>query len=123
MIKELFEKTLKIDFPVFGYTLNVVLTNCIDISRNKINNKVGVPESRFDDCSGLHSYNKNDSEGFVFITASSPAGTIAHESSHAIYRMFTFYGVGFDDEAFAYHLGFVVDKVTAFMIKNKKQVK
>lgn len=120
MIKELREKVLKIDFPVFGYTLNIVLTNCIDISRNKINNKVGVAKGDFKYCAGIHSHNDNDSEAFIFITSSSTSGTIAHESSHAIYRIFEFYGLDFDDENFAYHLGFVVDKITDFMSKNKK---
>lgn len=64
MIKELSEKKLCIDFPVFGYKLNVVLTNSIDESRNKINHKVGVAKGDFNDCVGLHSQNEKDAEAF-----------------------------------------------------------
>ncbi len=119
MSDRLIEKKLKIAFPVFGYKLNVVITNSIDISRNKINSKVGVAKSNFEDCVGLHSHKETEPEAFIFITPFSTPGTIAHESSHAVYRMFEFYGLDFDDENFAYHLGFIVDKIHC-LIRNKK---
>lgn len=119
MIKYLIEKKFAINFDVFGYKLNVILTNSIDISRNKINNKVGVAKGDFNDCVGLHSCNEKDNEAFIFVTKNSSAGTISHEASHAVYRMFELYGLDFDDENFAYHLGFIVDKITEFLKRNK----
>lgn len=43
------------------------------------------------------------------------ADTISHEASHAIKHLFKTTGVKTDDEAFAYHLGYLVGKVHKFL--------
>lgn len=47
------------------------------------------------------------------------ADTISHEASHAVKQLFKSTGVKMDEEAFAYHLGYLVGKVHNFINQGK----
>lgn len=53
--------------------------------------------------------------GWLVVKPDVSADVIAHEAAHAIRALFTYTGVAFDDEAFAYHLGYLVGKIHDFI--------
>ena len=116
------EEHFSIDFPVFDYRLFVVYTDDIKKSRLSLNHKVGAPNEEISsNIDGLHSYNNLDTDAFILFTPKSSIGTIAHEVSHAIWRMFVYYGAEFENELFAYHLGYTLDQILKF--KNEVDMK
>ena len=56
-----------------------------------------------------------DTLSFVFLPYSASVGSIAHESWHVVRRMMEHAGVELDNEAVAYHLGFLVNKIFRFV--------
>lgn len=107
------EHHYSIDFPVFGYRVFIIYTSSVKESREKISHKVGVYDSSID-ADGLHSFNPKVPDSFIFFSPKSTIGTIAHEVSHAIWQMFNYYGMDFENEILAYHLGYMVDKILFF---------
>ncbi len=107
-----------IDFPVFGYRIIICYTADINKSRDTLKTKLGRMKNELGkNVDGLHSYHKDDPDGFIFFTRYSSIGTITHEISHALWQMFKYYGAKLENEIFAYHLGYTVDEVLKF--KNK----
>lgn len=109
------EEHYSVDFPVFNYRLFVIYTDDLIKTRLSLSHKVGAPKTIISSTvDGLHSYNNEESDAFILFTPDSSVGTIAHEVSHAIWRMFRFYGAKFENELFAYHLGYTLDKILEF---------
>lgn len=116
------EEHYSIDFEIFGYRLFVIYTDNLQKTRISLNNKVGAPNKEISSTvDGLHCCNDLESDAFVLFTPHSSIGTIAHEVSHAIWRMFKYYGAKFENELFAYHLGYTLDKILKF--KNEVDMK
>lgn len=108
----------KINFDIFGYTLNVIYTDNIEESRANLSHKIGrISPSLNKYTDGLFSYHADEPESYIFFVPKSSIGTIGHEASHALWEMFRYYGCELEDETFAYHLGYVIDKCIYF--KNK----
>lgn len=119
------EYTAKIDYPVFGYTLFICFTDDIEAARQNQKSWLGAleePLGPFVD--GLHSYNKMEClTGVIFFKPSSTIGVVAHELFHALWRMFEAVGANLENETFAYHLSYSLDKVLEFREKNLKKFK
>lgn len=109
------EEHYSVHFDVFNYKLYVIYTDNLRATRETLNNAVGVLKEPLTDCvDGLHCYNKREGDAFILITPETSIGSIAHEVSHAVWRMFKYYGAKFENELFAYHLGYTVDKILEF---------
>ncbi len=109
------EKETTIYLPIFNYHIDVVYTDNISESREARNHLIGAQDEvlhRYVD--GLHSYNKQEPKGFIFFTEKSSVGVIAHEVFHAIWRMFKYIGAKHENEVFAYHLSWILDRVLEF---------
>lgn len=113
-----------ISFDVFGYTLNIIYTDDIEQSRVRLNDKVDrLKSSLGNNIAALHSSHSEDSESYIFFTPKSSIGTIAHEVSHGLWNMFNYYGCELENETFAYHLSYTLDKCIDFKnLINKKKL-
>lgn len=116
------EKTFVIDFPVFAYHVNVIITNDIQRSRTDRNSQIG---SKFDlgPVLGLHSSNENTGGSWIFLYFDASPDVIAHESYHSVVRMLSWVGANPEEEVVAYHLGYVTDKIHKFINKFGKSKK
>jgi hypothetical protein len=108
-------------FEVFsGCRVYIIFTDDIIASVEYIRQRddfhTNTPRDRNAD--GL-TINVNNGNSYVILENEAPAaGTIAHEAWHVVYAVFKYMGVKLsDDEAVAYHLGYVVQKIVDFKIK------
>lgn len=104
------ERSFDLTFPVLArQKLTVVLTGDMESSWGK-----HLPEEKWSgegDEAGLY-WTDDKGTHFIFLPWTASAGTVAHESYHAVHEMFTFVDAKPDDETIAYHLGFIVDHIT-----------
>lgn len=112
-------RKLLIKIPIYKYNIYVVYSPDILKSRARYNVQIGGPY-KGGLVDGLHSYNEDSPDSYIFISPSSSIGTIAHECSHAIWQMFNFIGAEMDNENFAYHLGYILDKILEWKQLRKK---
>lgn len=103
-----------VTFPVFSnYTVYIVFTDSISESKFK---RYGNRDET-DNAHGLHVSTKSGDSHLLYKIEDAPTGILAHEAWHAIFRMFEWAGVELDNESVAYHLGYLVQRVSDF--KNK----
>ena len=60
---------------------------------------------------GIAIHCKDEGRSFVFLKHNASAGNVAHESWHVVRRMMNWLGVDLDNEAVAYHLGYLVNRI------------
>lgn len=65
----------------------------------------------------MHGGGAAGSSSLLILHESCSPGIVAHESWHAIRRILTSLDVELDNEAVAYHIGYLVNKVHVFMEK------
>lgn len=114
-----YERQKKIYLPVFGYTVSVVVTDDLQRSRTKRNSVIGHSYTVAPTLRALHSFNNDKAKSWLFFQSAPSAGTISHECSHAVHRMFNWIGAENEIELFAYHLGYLVDECFAILYPNK----
>ena len=113
------EKINKVYFPVFEYTVEVVITEDIISSRISRENIYGVYDNDGIQPKALHSYNINKNKCSVFYNKSTSISSIVHECVHAIDMMFVFIGASeIDTEIRAYYMAYLVDEICNML--NKK---
>jgi hypothetical protein len=106
------DKQHRIDFPVWNYTVHVVYTDDIRKARQARVSIVGALEEPLHEfIDAMHCYNPVEPDGIIFITPTTSAGVICHEAFHAMWRMFKWTGAKPENETYAYHLGYLVDKI------------
>lgn len=103
-----------IRFPIFGgYAVRVILSSSIA----RTGRRLGA------DCSGcagaLITRKDKPHLAWLLLCAKPDPATIAHESSHAVRALFRFAGAKADDEAFAYHLDYLVGSIHKFIERHK----
>lgn len=103
-------------FPVFnGYQVRVICAR--DVERT--GKRLGI------DLSGARAAFVTDTghprKGWIVFEAKPDEATIAHEASHAVRAIMRYAGAKVEDEVFAYHLDYLVDKIHRFLKKGKKQ--
>lgn len=100
----------KISFPVFnGYEVRVIQARNVASTAHRLREDLSNAEAGFitkDDRPGV---------GWLVLGPEPCPGTIAHEASHVVRALFAFAGVGNDEEAFAYHLDFLVGRIHKFL--------
>lgn len=100
-------------FAVFSdYSVRVILSS--DLERT--GRRLGA------DCRGCEAAfitAKQEGRGWMVFSRKPDAATIAHESSHAIRALFRFAGAKADDEAFAYHLDYLVGRIHKFIERKR----
>lgn len=109
------EKVRLVNFPVYSYRINIVISNDIIGSRSKRSKELGSEYSAsLDDkyVTGMHSYRDGEFESFIFMKLPLIPDTVAHECFHAVSRMFKSKGEFTPgEEVMAYTLGYLVGEV------------
>jgi hypothetical protein len=100
----------KITFPIFNdYQVTVIESNNLVRTGLRLNS----------DLSGAHagfiSSIKDPRLGWIVLGPNADEGTVAHEASHAIRAMLAYVGARNEDEVFAYHIGFLVERIHKFL--------
>lgn len=102
-------KSTTIRFPVFSdYSVRVILSRNIAGTGRRL----GVDLTG---CLGAFVTHGDSKTSHLILAAPPDPATIAHESSHAIRALFRFTGAKADDEAFAYHLDYLVGRIHKFL--------
>jgi hypothetical protein len=111
------ERTKTFVFPVFlNYEIQVVVAQNVREARQKRNEIYG---EHVGDFSALHSHNRIGNALIVFEEKSKDLVCVVHECYHAIRAMMCWANVD-DEEASAYHLGYLTQQVYDFVCKKKK---
>lgn len=120
-------KTFKIaranlDFDVFGYRVHFVFTNDLCRARGLYDGILGHNGTMDSDgTAGLHAFAREGKHAwvsYIFLEWNASPNQIAHESSHAVERMFDWAGITkFDGEVIAYHYGWLVGQIMSFQKK------
>ena len=104
----------KITFPVFGYTMVVVLAK--NLMRTGKRLKVDLSDAR----AAFVTDPTQPKKGWIIFGEEPDENTLAHESSHAIRTMLRMAGARCDDEVFAYHLDHLVLRIHKFLKRGSK---
>lgn len=115
------EYITKIHFPVWMYDIHLIYTTDIGVSANK---RFSLkPEHQPDEYTLGFYVSSKDGHNYVIFNTKSTEGQIAHEIHHALWDMFRRKGAELDDETFAYHLTYLLDKALEFKRKKHKYAK
>lgn len=107
-----------IEFPVFcNYVVHVEIASDLHTAMQKYPATRNVP---LHETEALCAHKEDDSMSFIFLRPNANAGTIAHEAYHVARRILKYMGCEVDNESVAYHLGFIVNKITKFMRTGKE---
>jgi hypothetical protein len=102
-----------IRFPVFhGFTVHVILAK--DVARTAKRLKSDLSGA----AAGYITKENHPFVGWIVLGPDIDTGIIAHESAHAVFDLFKQTGAGIDEEAFAYHLGYLVERIYNFVQKH-----
>ena len=110
-------------FAVFqNYAVRIILTDDILASRKKLDPLIGQPYDGDGHCSGMHCYSKlHDGVSWLLVTPATTPGVVAHECWHAVYRLMQWAGANAENEVIAYHLMYLVARVTSWMRVNSRR--
>lgn len=102
-------RRMTVTFAVFGYDVHVILSRNIEATGRRLREDLSNAEGAF--------VTKDDQplKGWLVLEEKPNEGVIAHEAAHAIRAMLTNAGVSLDDESFAYHLQFLVERIHRFV--------
>ncbi len=114
-----YEKVVR--FPVFcNYRVHVVVTD--DVQKSHSERKCG-DDNDHAGVEALFCTNGKGPESYIFFQREASAGTIAHESWHAVRRMLLDIGSELDNEVVAYHHDYLVDAAFHFVWHEDLQIK
>lgn len=121
-MKEL-EVAKVLDWQAFNHGVKVILTDNVARSYRGLDivdeNDPPLPPNTL----ALFCGTEDSSDGFMILNFNASAGTIAHESWHAVRHLFKSLGVKLDNETVAYHLEHLVRFVTDFQIDTRKKLR
>lgn len=117
-IKSDYPKEKIFEFPVFNYSITVIVTFSIKDSYQKYFKKYGYTHKV--EPAGLYSAYGDGKRwgGVIFIKPSSKISTVAHEVSHAIWQMANDISATKEDELIAYHIGYLTEQ--AYQLSKSK---
>ena len=108
-------KRFRVKFPAFDYVVEVVLTDDIAKVWARMSKKHGWGD--LPTPSAFHTHDPEQGKSLlVFDIEDAYPGTIAHESYHAVRRMFLARGIRADNELVAYHLEHLVNEISLRMM-------
>jgi hypothetical protein len=64
----------------------------------------------------IYKYN-HEAKVEIFVKFDAKIGSITHEAFHAIWNLFEYHGMKRDDEAMAYHLGWLAEQIVEAQIQ------
>lgn len=106
-----------VEFPVFSnYVVHVEFTS--DIKKTMLK-YLGTKAVEVEDGTDGLAVHMPGNMSFIFLKHDCDAGDIAHESWHVIKRMMEYFGVQIGNETVAYHIGYLVNKITKFKRSGK----
>lgn len=112
------EKTKKLAFPVYDYTVEIIITEDVEYSRIRRDYLIGHSlEIHGGRLAGLHSFNPDSPTSYIFLPLNAAPGTITHETFHCVLRMMAWIGSVVENENFAYHQGYIVNEINKFIDK------
>jgi len=127
MSKKRHKNTLNATFEVFDYDVCVVVAE--DIGKAMLR----FPETENEECFKnidaltIHCGGDDYGKSFIFFKPGVSLGTVAHEAWHVVEHMLTEIDEdsvdGFHGETVAYHLGYLVDKISPLFFVRKKGAK
>jgi hypothetical protein len=98
-------KQTKVRFPVFGYEVRVIF------SRDLIATGRRLGADLTGDAAAWVTNDEHPNVGYLVFAAAPSPGTISHEASHAVREMLESRGATLDNETFAYHIDFLVERI------------
>lgn len=104
-----------VTFDVFGYDVEVVITNSFETSAEKR----GVPDGAINPQAGAVTIEYTGRSAMLLPLRLEP-DYVAHECSHALHNLMERVGATHEDEFVAYHLGYLVRRVHAAYADAKK---
>lgn len=107
----------RIYIPTFRWTFDIVVTKKVGTYAHEAG---GSGEHRDDTTTAMCLFYPDDMKCAVIVPPDASAGTVAHESWHAVRHMLLYVGCTLDSELVAYHLGYLVGHVTKFLKERKK---
>jgi hypothetical protein len=110
---------LFIPFPVFShYKVTVVIAEDLKSAAYYIADRDYLKDPNpGDGCEAFTISQPMGGYSIIYLKPNPSMGTIAHESYHAVCAMMKMIGAAEEHEVVAYHLGFLVDAITAFNLK------
>lgn len=104
----------RITFPVFnGYEVRVICARDVAATARRLKEDLADAEA------GLITHKHLPGKGWLVFGLKPGPDTVAHEASHVIADLFRFAGVKRDEEAFAYHLDYLVGRIHKFLTRCK----
>ena len=100
-------------FEVFGHLVSVMFCDDVKATMAKIHPEIG----RVDDAEALIYKYTRQAKSEIFIKFDAKVGSITHEAFHAVWNIFEYHGMKRDDEAMAYHLGYLVEEIVGAQIE------
>lgn len=99
---------ISVKFPILAnFHVFLIIANDFDAAKPAF-----MPDIKFhEDEAGACVTNDSVAACYLFLKPKFTLGTLSHECSHAIHHMFEYVGAKWDNEMFAYHLGYLVDKL------------
>ena len=116
------ERSMTIKLPAWEYDVHVILSDDVSASHDRIIKKLGG-NARGAGADGWCIGNRDACECWLVFGFDPSNSTVAHECWHAIHRMFRYAGAELENEAVAYHLGYLVRRVTRLLIKCAREKK
>lgn len=100
----------KITFPVFnGYTVHVICARDVAATGRRLKEDLSDAEA------GFITHPERAGRGWLVFGKDPAPDCVAHEAFHAVTDLFRYTGVGPDEEAFAYHLDYLVGRIHKFL--------
>lgn len=116
------EKKMKFKIELFGnYIVQVIITD--DLPQTLKNRWPDTYSNEPDNTHAICLHFDDNLESTMVLGMKMKVGTIAHESWHVVRRMYQELGVELDNEAVAYALGFITQKVEDFYTKHVKRAR
>jgi hypothetical protein len=102
-----------VTFSVFRYTVTVIY------ARDMVRTGKRLKEDLANAAGAFVTKDDQPYRGWVVLCEESDEGVISHEASHCVRHMLTNAGASLDDETFAYHLQFLVDRIHRFLKRTR----
>jgi hypothetical protein len=102
-----------IRFPVFLFTVTVIISNDILRSRKKLDRIVGYPMTKGNPQAMCTEYGPG-LKCFLIFRPGADVDTFVHECWHAVFFMMNTVGVKIDHETVAHHMGYLSQQVYDF---------
>lgn len=103
-----------VEFPSMGgYVVHVEVARNLKAAMRKYKHTKSIEPRK--ECTAITVHVCGENLSFIFMRPSPSVDTIAHESWHAVHRMFEHYGAELESECVAYSLGYLAGKIHGFV--------